>query len=315
LLLVSLVVVLSLAGAAAAEGGDANAPQIVLYAPVDGATFYQGQSVQAAFACLPGALGWPVISCAADVALDDLLDTQSVGTHTFTVRAEDYAGAVTTVTDSYTVIDVVSPVVTVTTLADRAVYDVGAGVSVDYRCDDPGGSGVQACIGSLPNGAPLPTGHLGSFGFDVTAFDWAGNSSTVHLSYQVVDRTPPTISISRPAAPVGDRVPAYTLGQLVSADYSCSDSDGSGVVACLGDVPSGSALNTSNLGLRALTVVARDAARNSATSRAPTRSSTPSTASQLRSHRCRRSRSSGRAISSRSSSRCTATSARAPSAA
>jgi hypothetical protein len=266
LFVVALVVGLSVAGAAAADGGDAAGPQVVLDTPADGAGFYQEQSVQAAYACLPGTLGSPVISCAGDLPLGTPLDTSSVGMHTFTVRAEDYAGAVTTVTHSYTVFDVISPRITIAAPADQATYEFGADVTVDYGCDDgAGGSGVEACIGTLPERSPLPTDHLGTFRFTVSAFDKAGNSATAQVTYQVVDRKPPSISISQPAAPVGDRLPVYTVGQIVSADYSCSDGSGSGVVACAGDVPAGSPLNTSTVGTHAFTVVATDAAHNSTT--------------------------------------------------
>jgi hypothetical protein len=266
LLLAALAVGLLCAGAAAADGGDANVPQVLLETPGDGVAFYQGQSVQAAYACLPGALGWPVISCVGDMPLGEPLDTASAGTHTFTVRAEDYAGAVATVTHSYIVFDVIPPHITVLTPAEQGVYEFGTSVIVDYSCDDgSGGSGIQACIGSLPMGTPLPTNRLGTFSFNVTSVDGAGNFSTTQRTYQVVDRAAPTISISQPALPVGDRVPVYTLAQVVLADYSCTDGNGSGIVACVGDASSRSALDTSTVGLHTFTVVARDAARNSTT--------------------------------------------------
>lgn len=263
LLLVTAAAAVICVGSAAGDAGDQDAPQIVLETPSDGEGFYQGQKVQAAYGCVPGALGWPVIFCVGDVPLGEHLDTSSVGLHAFTVRAEDYAGAVTTVTHTYTVFDVIPPAITIAAPADGAVYPFGAQVTVDYGCDDgPGGSGILACLGSLPDGSPLPTDRLGTFSVDVTAFDGAGNSSTLRHTYQVVDETPPTISIAQPAAPAGDRVPVYTRNQVVYADYSCSDGDGSGVVSCLGGVPSGSPLDTSTVGTHVFTVLARDAGRN-----------------------------------------------------
>ena len=262
LLLATLAAALACAGPAAAEASDPNAPQIVLESPADGWVFYQGQEAQAGYACLPGALGWPVVSCVGDVALGAFLDTASAGTHTFTVRAEDYLGAVTTVTHNYSVVDVIPPTISMSAPADHAVYPFGADVTVEYSCDDPGGSGIQACFGSLPSGAPLPTDSVGTFSVEVMAFDWAGRSSTLRHTYQVVDSTPPTIMVAQPAAPFGDHVPVYTVNQLVYAEYSCSDDDGSGVAVCVGSVPPGSALDTSRVGRHVFTVSAKDVARN-----------------------------------------------------
>jgi len=265
LLLATLAAALACAGPAAADAPDPNAPQVVLESPADGWVFYQGQTVQAGYACLPGALGWPVVSCVGDLPLGALVDTASVGGHTFTVRAEDYLGAVTTVTHGYTVVDVIRPAVAMAAPEDRAVYPFGANVTVDYSCDDgPGGSGIQACFGSLPSGGALPTDRVGTFSVEVTAFDWAGNWSTLRHTYDVVDATPPTVTVAQPAPPFGDHVPSYTVNQLVYADFSCSDGDGSGVAVCAGSVPSGSALDTSSVGRHVFTVFAKDAARNSA---------------------------------------------------
>jgi hypothetical protein len=184
-------------GSAAADAADPNAPEIVLESPRDGGVYYQGQKVQAAYGCLPGALDWPVISCVGDVPIGAILETGSVGPHTFSVRAEDYVGAVLTVTHTYTVVDVIPPSITIAGPGDDAVYPFGAQVTVDYRCDDgPGGSGIVACLGSLPNGSPLPTDRLGSFGLDVTAVDQAGNVTTLTHTYEVVDVTPPSISVA-----------------------------------------------------------------------------------------------------------------------
>jgi hypothetical protein len=263
LLLVTLAAALACAGPAAAEASDPNAPQIVLESPADGWVFYQGQEAQAGYACLPGALGWPVVSCVGDVPLGAFLDTSSAGTHTFTVRAEDYLGAVTTVTHSYSVVDVIPPTISMSAPADHAVYPFGADLTVEYSCDDPGGSGIQACLGSVPSGARLPTDSVGTFSVEVTAFDWAGHSATLRHTYQVVDSTPPVITVAQPAAPFGDHVPTYTVNQLVYADFACSDG-GAGVASCVGSVPSGSALDTSSIGRHVFTVFAEDAARNSA---------------------------------------------------
>lgn len=224
LTLVTVLAALALAPAAFAD--DPTAPQVELVSPADGAGFYQGQQVQAAWGCLPGTLGWPVVTCEGDVPLGADLNTSSVGPHTFTVHAVDFAGAETTVTHTYTVFDVIPPKATIASPAAGAEYPVGAALYVSYSCDDgAGGSGVVGCIGSYPNGYPLPTSQPGTFSFTVDAFDAAGNHGSATVGYRVVDRTPPQITITSPAD--GS---SYLLGDAITARYSCHDDvDGSRV--------------------------------------------------------------------------------------
>ena len=93
-----LIVVLAALVAAAPASAQPEDPQVELASPTEGDGFYQGQQVQAAYGCFPGTLGWPVVTCEGDLPLGDYLDTNTVGTHTFTVHAVDYAGAETTFT-------------------------------------------------------------------------------------------------------------------------------------------------------------------------------------------------------------------------
>jgi hypothetical protein len=259
----SLALVASVAAALAAGGAGADGsggPTVVFAAPSDGAVYYQGQVVQAGYGCVAGDSGYPPMSCVGDVALGDPVDTSTSGDHAFTVRTADPFGATTTATVHYTVVDVVPPAVTMVAPADGAVYEVGAPVSVSYSCDDPGGSGVVACLGTQPTGTPLPTGEPGTFSFDVQAFDAAGNRSATHVTYTVADSTPPTVSVASPAAATGDRLPTFVLGQVVRADYSCADNGR--LAFCAGPVASGAPLDTSSVGVHAFTVTAQDSWHN-----------------------------------------------------
>jgi len=240
---------------AAPASADSDGPFVILETPGAGAVYYQGQQVQAAYACLAGPLGWPAITCDADLPLGSYIDTTSVGEHTFTVHAVDYVGAETTVTHVYTVIDVVPPAITIASPAEHAVYPYGAEVFVHYTCDDgPGGSGVLACIGSLPDGAPLPTNRLGSFAVSVDAFDNAFNHSTAAHFYQVVDVTPPTITITTPSDGA-----QYHVGDVVNADYSCHDDVEGSNVTCVA-----TPIDTSTLGTHTFRVDSRDSSGNTA---------------------------------------------------
>lgn len=240
---------------ASPAGADDTGPVAILDSPADGAGFYQGQQVQAAFACLPGPLGWPVIDCAGDVPLGAFIDTSSVGEHTFTVRALDYAGAATAVTHTYTVFDVIPPIPTVDTPADHAVYPYGAQVFVHFSCDDGlGGSGIAGCIGPIPDGAPLPTNEVGTFTFKVDAFDTAGNHGSTTVAYSVADLTPPTITIASPVEGA-----QYQLGEAVTPVYGCHDDVDGSRVSC-----TATPIDTSSYGPHTFRVDARDSSGNTA---------------------------------------------------
>ena len=229
LLCLSIVTaVIGLATAPPALATDPTGPQIELVSPADGWGFYQGQQVQAAWGCFPGSLGWPVVTCEGDVPLGAFLDTSSVGTHSFTVHAVDYAGAEATVTHTYTVFDVIPPKATISTPADGAAYPVGTQLSAGYSCDDgAGGSGVVGCFGTYANGYPLPTARPGTFTFMVDAFDAAGNHGSASITYRVVDVNAPQITITSPADGA-----TYLVGETFTPAYSCHDDVDGSNVAC-----------------------------------------------------------------------------------
>jgi hypothetical protein len=223
LAVVVVIAALCFAVPASAEG---DGPVVILETPADGWAFPQGQQVQAAYACLPGVLGFPAVSCVGDVSLGAYIDTNTVGPHTFSVRAVDYAGAETTVTHSYQVIDVIAPRADVEVPAKDAAYAVGQQLYVHFSCDDgAGGSEIVGCIGTFPNGYPLPTDRPGEYTFHVDAFDAALNHGTADVSYRVIDSTPPQITIISP----GDGA-QFLLGRQVTPSYFCHDDvDGSRV--------------------------------------------------------------------------------------
>ena len=58
-----------------------------------------------------------------------------------------------------------------------------------------------------------------------------------------VETTPPTVMLTTPAEGA-----YYTVGQSVTASYSCADEVGSGLASCTGTVSSGTALDTATAG-------------------------------------------------------------------
>ena len=112
-------------------------------------------------------------------------------------------------------------------------------VLADYECaDEPNGSGLDSCDGSVADGAAVDTGSLGQKTFTVDASDHAGNTESTSVSYTVVDTKAPSIVVTTPAPGA-----VYAVGQQVAADYSCSD-DGSGIASCVGSVANGAPLDT-----------------------------------------------------------------------
>jgi YVTN family beta-propeller protein len=87
---------------AAVPAGDARAPSIDLRTPPDGAQYTIGQSVTADYSCSDEG-GSGLESCQGDVPSGNPLDTETPGTHTFTVTARDGDGNTEKVTHTYTV--------------------------------------------------------------------------------------------------------------------------------------------------------------------------------------------------------------------
>lgn len=74
-----------------------------------------------------------------------------------------------------------APSITISTPADGAVYQLGAGVSAVYSCDD-GGAGVASCAG--PAG-PLDTTTVGYHELTITTADAVGNRASFAVGYWV----------------------------------------------------------------------------------------------------------------------------------
>jgi hypothetical protein len=87
--------------------------------------------------------------------------------------------------------------------------------------------------------------------------DAVGNTVTAPaISGNKIDMKVPGITLTTPAANA-----AYTLNQVVNADYNCYDY-GSGLASCLGTVNNGSPINTSTIGTHSFKVDAEDNVAN-----------------------------------------------------
>ena len=81
-------------------------------------------------------------------------------------------------------IDRKGPVITVTTPASGAVYQLNQIVNAAYSCSD-GGSGPSGCAGTVANLSAIDTSTLGSKTFVVNATDAVGNTSSTTVTYDV----------------------------------------------------------------------------------------------------------------------------------
>jgi hypothetical protein len=82
-----------------------------------------------------------------------------------------------------------------------------------------------------------------------------GQANPVLTRTRIIDTTPPTVTITGPAANQ-----AVAVGAAVPAAFSCTDAIA--LATCVGSTPNGSAINTSTPGVKTLTVTATDQAGN-----------------------------------------------------
>lgn len=90
--------------------------------------------------------------------------------------------------EAYTLgVDVAAPEIAVTSPANGATYFLGQSVIAQYSCDDePDGSGIASCIGSVPVGNFIDTSSIGVKTFTINAEDNAGNTNSEEVSYNVI---------------------------------------------------------------------------------------------------------------------------------
>lgn len=162
--------------------------------------------------------------------------------------------------------DTTAPAVALRSPLDGTEVAAGARVEVDFSCaDEPGGSGLASCVGTVADGALLDTSVPGPLSVTVTARDAAGNETVVTHTVTVVagDESAPAIDLRSPLDGA-----VYLLDEEVAADFSCADEPGgSGIASCVGTVADGASLDTSSVGEKDFRVDAADAAANTAVAR------------------------------------------------
>jgi len=83
--------------------------------------------------------------------------------------------------------DSTPPTIDLRTPFDGAEYLLDEDVAADYGCtDEPGGSGLVSCVGTVADGAAVDTSSVGERTFEVAAADAAANTAVARSAYRVV---------------------------------------------------------------------------------------------------------------------------------
>ena len=135
--------------------GDTTAPAVSIPTPLDGATFIKGQAVAAGYSCQDEAGGSGLASCTGTVANGAMIDTSTVGSHTFTVTGADIAGNSVTVTSTYNVVygfsGFLPPVENL-----PALNIVNAGSAIPVKFSLGGNQGLAIFAAGYPASGPIP---------------------------------------------------------------------------------------------------------------------------------------------------------------
>ena len=108
--------------------------------------------------------------------------------------------------------DTTAPTITLTTPPDGVQYTQGQVVTADYTCDDePGGSGLASCSGTVGNGTAIDTSIIGiNQSFVVNATDNATNSASVTHHYTVIP-APLAVTSLNPSSIARGAIKAVTI--------------------------------------------------------------------------------------------------------
>jgi hypothetical protein len=163
-------------------------------------------------------------------------------------------------------IDIAAPVAGVS-------YEIGSPLLADFSCADAE-TAVESCVGTVADGAPLPTGQTGHFEFKVTATDLAGNVETKSVIYSVLhDATngdvsgtvPGTLSLTLigPAANFGAFTPGVARQYFASTQANVVSTAGEAALSVVD--PSSTATGHLVNGTFSLPSALQARARNAAT--------------------------------------------------
>jgi probable HAF family extracellular repeat protein len=197
---------------------DASGPTILITSPADGATYTQGDAVNARWTCEDDTDPSP--TCVAPsfaVYYGYPVDTSTAGPKSFTVTSTDRHGNTTSVTHNYTIApnDSVLPEAVINTPVDGAIFDLGSTVAADYACtDNVALAATDPCVGTVPVGSNIDTSVIGPHSFSVTATDAVGLATTTSSLYTVSGTLAAGLALTGTftSIPVGYTVTAVDAG-------------------------------------------------------------------------------------------------------
>jgi hypothetical protein len=202
-----------------ATGSDTSRPTIDLTTPAAGATYTQGQLVNAAFSCADETGGSGIASCVGTVPTGSPIDTSTVGDqtapgHAFTVNASDVAGNTSTVTRSYSVIAKPDTVTGVT-----VTYGDGT-VTVNWPAPNANGSPIskylvtasrpgapdvtQEALGGTLSSTFASLSHCLPFSFSVKAVNEAGTGDASSAVNNVIPAPATTVQVGEASGTTKD---------------------------------------------------------------------------------------------------------------
>ena len=230
-------------------------PGVWIAAPVDGATYAQGQVIDSSFGCWDGNGGTGIATCVDQHgrASGAPIGTTRVGWHTLTITATSDDGLARSESVSYYV--AAPPTVSIATPVDGTTYAQGQVLDSSFVCTDgDGGTGIATCADQNDDlsGTAIDTSSTGSHTLTVTATSDDGLTGTASVTYTVA--AAPTASITTPGNGV-----IYAQGQVIDSSFLCTDgAGGTGIATCVDQNghPSGAAIDTSSTGSHTLTVTA-----------------------------------------------------------
>jgi len=141
----------------------------------------------------PGATASDACAGSLPVTLSGSVNPNAPGTYTITYTATDPSGNLATATRTVKVVDTTPPTITISG-ANPMTVECHTGFT------DPGATATDACAGSVP---VTPAGSVnvntpGTYTITYSATDPSGNTATATRTVQVVDTTPPVITLTGP---------------------------------------------------------------------------------------------------------------------
>jgi hypothetical protein len=214
-------------------GGGPAPPAIAITTPTNGATYAQGQAVNASYSCTPAA-GTSLSSCAGPVANGAPIDTSTSGTHTFTVNATDADGGHATAASSYNVGSGSGPAPFLqatsspTTVGKNLTISAAGSNAASYQFQLGTGAGAQTttCPGQLPVLSAVVTRPVTTTA-TVTATSAAGATASVTIPISVGAASLPAFKLhSVPRRAVSAAANGASLGTVGVVAFECLPAGG-----------------------------------------------------------------------------------------